>query len=329
LRRDARIIGLYLMVSGVLGAAGITSCMFDGSLPSQNADPCYQAGTFFTTPLALAPVTLDWGTAFGKADIPNSLSASLTTNIAGVTVGVSVDPDFTLRRVDNEVFVWDPNIGAWVTPEGSGDSNIHADNTYDGHFNAPGSSAQTGDGAHLLDMNGAGSYMLTFNRGINSAGLLLSSESAAFDSNFDATIQAYGQAGSLGGVGPLLATYRISTTGVGGQCDSLNNNPPVPCNDAPFIGIRAPGNIDSPQIYKIVISATSGVGNVESLALGSLQFAELAAPEPSAIFLCGAGLVLIGLLRRSQVPPPAPGRSPAIHALLEVLLQTSEPIQHQ
>lgn len=282
----------------MLCATGITGCILDGT--SLNLNQCYNANTFFTTPLAL-----DWGTAFGKADTPDTLGSSITTNIGGVNVGLSVGPDFSpnsvgaapaLRRVNNEVFVWDPNHiggGAWVVPEFSVDPNIHASNTYDGHFNAPGPTEQTGDGEHLIGMNGTGSYVLTFSQSIRAAGLLLSVQGAGFNSDFDATIQAFNQAGSL------VSTYVIDTTGVGGQCTSINNNPPTPCNDSPFIGVRAPSNLSSQQISRIVISATTGIGNTDSLLLDSLMFDE-SAPEPSVVFLCGGGLVLIGVLRRKQ-----------------------------
>jgi len=76
-------------------------------------------------------------------------------------------------------------------------------------------------------------------------------------------------------------------------CRALN---PTPCNNAPFIGVQAPGNLSSQQIYKIVVSANTG-STADSVLLGSLQF-DVAAPEPAVIFLSGAGLVLISLLRR-------------------------------
>jgi hypothetical protein len=305
LRHAGRILGVSLLVNGGLFATGISSCMFDTSLPSQNADPCYQAGSFFANPLALAPVTLDWGQV-GSANLPNQLGGTVNTTIAGVAVSVTSGPDFTpnnpgaspaFRRVNNEVYVWDPNlngVGAWVIPENSVDPAIHTDNTYDGHFNAPGPSPQPGDGTHLLDMNGTGSYVITFNQGINAVGLLMSVQGSGFNTDFDATISAFGQSGSL------LATYLIDTTGVGGQCDSINSNPPTPCNDAPFLGVKAPGNLSNQQIYQIVISATTGVGNLSSVLLGPLQFDLVPSPEPSVVFLCGAGLVLIGVLRRKQ-----------------------------
>jgi hypothetical protein len=267
-------------------------------------------------------VTLDWGTAFGPANtVPgdphnldgiNGLSPGATpwtTIIDGVKVGVSVDTDFRsadgtsgrfLTRVDNEVFVWDPHLNLWVIPESSGDPDIVTSYTYGGHFDAPGPSQQAGSGAHLLEMYngndngfGTGSYVINFDKGISAAGLLVSVRGSEFNSNFEATIKAYDKNGGF------LATYVVNTAGLGGQCASLNNTPPAPCNDAPFIGVRAPGKIDSPQIYRIVISATTGVGNLDSVLLDSLQF-EVAVPEPAAVFLCGAGLVLIFGLRRKQ-----------------------------
>jgi hypothetical protein len=310
LRRVGQILGVYLLVHSVACASGITGCLFDSV--SMNLNQCYSANTFFTTPLNTAPVTVDWGTAFGRAitdlgNNPHDVSKNpWTTNIAGVNVGVTVDSDFRsddgtagrfLTRVDNEVKVWDPQLNAWVVPESSSDPSIFTSYTYGGHFNAPGPAPLPGEGAHLLEMFngntngfGTGSYVINFDQGISSAGLLVSIRGSGTNTDFDATINAFDKNGVF------LATYVINTAGVGGQCTGLNNTPPTPCNDAPFIGIHAPTNT---QIYRIVISATTGVGNLDSVLLDSLQF-EVAAPEPAVVFLCGAGLVLIGVLRRKH-----------------------------
>jgi hypothetical protein len=304
---------------------------------------CYgSAQSFFTNALITTPVTLDWQTAFGRANDANSLAPNTdnphnldgtngtskgatpwTTIIDGVKVGVTVGDDFTpangpagrfLARVDNEAFVWDPSISHWVIPESSSDTSIFTSFTYPGHFDAPGAPAgtpQTGSGAHLLEMYngigtgfGTGSYVINFDKGISAAGLLVSvrglTGTATID--FDATITAFDKNGGF------LATYVINTAAVGGVCASVNttnnpNNSPVPCNDAPFIGVRAPGSLSSQQIYQIVITATTGVGTQlvkDSVLLDSLQFDVFVAPEPAAVFLCGAGLVLIGVLRRRQ-----------------------------
>jgi hypothetical protein len=320
-----------MLMDGVLCASGILGCI-GSTLPG---DVCYgSAQSFFTNALITTPVTLDWQTAFGRANASNSLSPNpdnphnldgngfettpWTTMIDGVKVGVTVGSDFTaanpalgrfLARVNNEEFVWDPNLNRWVVPESSHDPGIFTSFTYAGHFDAPGAPAgipQTGDGAHLLEMFngnngpfGTGSYVINFDKGISAAGLLVSVRGSGTNTDFEATMTAFDKNGEF------LATYVVNTAGLGGQCDSLfgvvgvAGSPPTPCNDAPFIGVRAPGNIDSPQIFSIVISATTGVGNLDSVLLDSLQF-EVAAPEPAVVFLCGAGLVLISVLRRKQ-----------------------------
>lgn len=304
MRRACQILCLVLFANGLAFASGITGCMLNSL--SMNLNQCYSANTFFTTPL-----TLNWQTAFGKANLSNPNNFSSTpwdTNIAGVNIGVTAGADYTmtgpsttsttgaaqLARVNNEVYVWDSTHSAWIIPEFSMAPSLHTDITYDGHFGAPGPSAPNGDGAHLLEMyDGAGSYVISFDQGMSAAGLLVSVQGSGFNTNFDATIKAYDKNSNL------LATYVINTTGVGGQCASLNNNPPTACNDAPFLGIKAPGDLTSQQIYKIVVTANSG-GVLDSMLLDSLQF-QIAAPEPAMIFLCGGGLVLIGVLRRKRL----------------------------
>jgi hypothetical protein len=323
MRRVGRILTLSLLLNLVLCATGITGCTLDGSSLSLNQ--CYNANTFFTTPL-----TLDWGSAFGPAVAsstnPFDVSQSAwTANIAGVNVSVSVGTDYVsnagmggtkfLTRADNEALVWDPNQQQWVDPLASHDPNLFRNFVYNGHFYAPGldgnGNPQLGGGDHLLEMftpstqtYGTGSYVITFSQGITLAGLRLSMvgidglgfTSATANADFSATITAYGNGSTL----VPLATYSIDTTGAGSRCASLNNIPPTACNDAPFIGIQSPG-LSPQQIYTIVISANTG-GLSASALLDSLQFQEFptGVPEPYGVFLCGAGLLLIGVLRRKQ-----------------------------
>lgn len=291
-----QVAGISLLFAGVVCATGITGCTLNST--SLNLNQCYNTNTFFTTPL-----TVNWGTAFGPADIsatnPHGVGAlnPWMTNIAGVNVGVDVGGDFSgssspkLARINNEAYVWDPNSQSWIPPSGL---------AYPGHFDAPSApSAGPVNGDSLLEMyNGSGSFVITFDQGMSSVGLLLSILGNGFNTNFDATIKAYDQHSNL------LSIYGINTVGVGGGCMGLNNpgvnySNPVPCNDAPFIGVRSANARSGPQIYKIVITATTG-GIMDSLLLDSLSFQESSAPEPAVVFLCGTGLVLIGLLRRKR-----------------------------
>jgi len=234
------ILVLFLLVAGILCADGITGCALNGA--SMNNNLCYSANTLFTTPL-----TLDWETAFGQATInsnpqnPHTVTplAPWTTNIAGVNVGVNVGADYsvngvlsanaTLTRVDNEVYVWNPVASQWVPPAASNDPTLVDDFTYGGHFSAPGPAKVAGDGAHLLTMetNGqvfaTGSYVITFDQGIHAAGLLLSVQGGSNNINFDATIKAYGIEDPTTHISPLLATYVINTSGLGGLCGSLSD----------------------------------------------------------------------------------------------------------
>jgi hypothetical protein len=223
-----------------------------------------------------------------------------------VNVSVGVGTDFsgtgspTLMRANNEAFLW--NGSAWVLPAALGSDPRYATDTYAGHFNAPGPTPGPGDGDHLLLVGGmtngsvdTGSMVINLSEGVSSAGLLLSVLTNANNSNFGATIQAFDNHSNL------LATYHIDTQGVGGNCASLSvQSAPTPCNDAPFIGIQAPGNLSNQLIYQLVISATNpSTGGEDPLLLDSFQFQEL--PEPTVVLLCGTGLVLIGLLRRKSV----------------------------
>jgi len=200
----------------------------------------------------------------------------------------------SLQRVNNEVYVW--NGSSWVYPFVLPTSNPnHADYAFDGHFNAPGPTGVSGDGDHLLTLNGnnTGSFVINLSQGISSAGLLVSTTGPGLNLDFGATIRAYDNHSNL------LATYHIDTQGVGGECASIANNPPTPCNDAPFIGIKAPGNLSNQLIYQLVISATNSTGGADGLLLDSFQFQEgEGVPEPGVIFLCGTGLALIGFWRR-------------------------------
>lgn len=296
-----QISALILLGAGVVSANGIVGCSLNGN--SLNLTQCYSPNTFFQNPL-----TVDWGTAFGTADItpgvdPHSVNTlgPWTTSIAGVSVGVNVGGDFSsgtggapqLSRLDNEVYVWDPSQNSWTIPQFT-DPNLQ---TYGGHFGAPGPAEEPGSGDHLLDMyNGKGSFVINFSQGMTDVGLLVSVMGAQTNSNFDATIRAYDQNSNL------IATYVINTQGVGGECAGLFNFAvnPQPCNDAPFIGVRSP--LNTQQIYSIVITATTA-GSMDSLLLDSLEFQESpnAAPEPAVLVLSGAGLVLFGLLRRRRV----------------------------
>ena len=263
---------------------------------SLSLNQCYNPNTFFSNPL-----TVDWGTAFGQATTSNPQNQSSTpwtTSIAGVTVGVNIGSDYSgtgtpsLMRVNNETSLW--NGTSWVNPAFLPSSDPRqAQFTFDGHFNAPGPTPSSGDGDHLLTLNGnnTGSFVINLSQGVNSAGLLLSTVGPGLNLDFGATIRAYDNHSNL------LATYHIDTQGVGGECASISSNPPTPCNDAPFIGIQAP--LNNQMIYQLVISATNTSGGADGLLLDSFEFQEgITLPEPGVLILCGTGLALIGFWRR-------------------------------
>jgi len=308
LRQVWQISAVVLLFAGGVCATGITGCMLNSQ--SLNLNQCYNPNTFFGNAL-----NVDWGSAFGQANNnltdPHSINnlGPWVTNVGGVNVGVTYDPtNFSsaigaspkLARINNEAYVWDPNSSFWSNPKSVATTVAdHADFVFDGQFAAPAQPGVVADGAHLLELYQAtGSIVITFDQGQTAVGLLVSVSGSAYNTDFNAVIKAYDK-NSL-----LLATYSITTTGDGGRCAGLSNpgttgGNPVPCNDAPFIGIQAPGTLSSQQIYKLVLTATDpNTGVVDPLLLDTLDIQEgVTLPEPAVILLCGTGLVLIGVLR--------------------------------
>jgi hypothetical protein len=123
------------------------------------------------------------------------------------------------------------------------------------------------------------------------------------NSLFQVDVQAFGN----GGVS--LGSYTLTESGAygsGGTCSTLTGRPPVPCNDAPYVGFYDPeGRIRSIYISVCAVGAVcnpnlAGYAPI-GFAIDSLLVDEI--PEPAMPLLIGGGLaaiLLYGRKRRSR-----------------------------
>lgn len=304
--RTLSVLVLFGGCVGMLRANTVLCTVSAGSGPLGNT-PCGQ--TFVSTDV------LNWGApvssgGLGEAINPaaSDLGSSVNvTSAGGVQIGVTTN--LTLERADDTEYAWDGS--AWVSPTAAnGFPNI---NTFTGQFNAPSFDTTTapygpnnypyqfGDnllGAVAGQVAGPGPGPLigpggpfgpsqaeltfSFNQLLYGVAFELSS---ATNQNFIATLNAYDSSGDL------LGQYQVDTngTGAGGNCASLGNIPPVPCNDAPVIQFYdADGHIAS---VVLVVNDSSGLF-VDGLSLN------VSAPEPETAPLIGGGLIVLALLAK-------------------------------
>jgi hypothetical protein len=162
---------------------------------------------------------------------------------------------------------------------------------FPGHFNAPGGTDAPVEGAgygypygdHLVELQNGGPLELTFlNRDVLGVWLRVSSMTS---SDFNASVEAFDSSGNV------LGTYNIQAGGSGGQCASLSDDLPTPCNDAPYIGFYDPEG----RIHSIYISVLSN-NNLVGFAVDTLSVDEV--PEPSIPPMIGGGLAAFSLWRR-------------------------------
>ena len=128
-----------------------------------------------------------------------------------------------------------------------------------------------------------GPLLIQFSLPINSVGFYISSKN---DFGVDATIKAYNVLNPTTSDIPILS-YRVTdTAGGGANCAGLSQEPPVPCNDAPFLAIDAM----SSQFMSIVISTTDTNGfYIDQMYLGAAE----EVPEPASGLLIGGGILLL------------------------------------
>ena len=144
---------------------------------------------------------------------------------------------------------------------------------FQGHFDSiPDAGSGTPYGDHLVGFSSAqGPLLIQFSDALMSVGFNISSKVLL---GVDATVKAYAVLNPTSSDIPIF----------------LYQSPPVPCNDAPFVGIAS----SSAQIRSLLISSTDTAGfYINGLYLGTEQV-----PEPAAVFLIGGGLLLIGGVSR-------------------------------
>ena len=273
-----------------LNASNLIAC-YDGVNGDPNvlrAAPCANQVSFSN----LATDFLDWG-ALGSSQA-NTYDPSANSNNpwqavsnGGITVGLNIGPGFTgnstLIRVDNGFLYFN---GSFWTP-----IPVALASMFQGHFDSiPDAQSGTPYGDHLVGFNSAqGPLLIQFSGPLMSVGFNISSKVLL---GVDATVKAYSVLNPTSSDIPILS-YRVTDTGGGGasgSCPGLYQSPPVPCNDAPFLGIESA----SAQIRSILISSTDDRGfYIDSLYLGTEQV-----PEPAAVLLIGGGLLLLGVVSR-------------------------------
>jgi hypothetical protein len=306
LRWPLRLVLLLAFSSiGTLSATVILSCNLNGSaLPSGS---CYSLQNFSFNE------TLDWQSAYGTADdtSPNNPNYNPVTSggpwlaaltPSGLQVGSTFGPTYggtnLISRIDNFGLVF--NGTDWVFPF---DPSVPAYNNwqnFNGTFDAPvdpnnPNTGPTGD--HLLSTSGGtGALELQFSRGISGALFRISNGTSG---DVDATIAAYGVLNPSATDIPLM-TYTIHATlsgdgsTPGGVCASLYNDPPTPCNTAPYIGITGGG---LSNIRSVVISTPTASG----VYIDTLYLSDAEVPEPSTFVLTGVVGILAILARRRML----------------------------
>jgi hypothetical protein len=292
--------------------------LFSALLPSVKAAgiiSCYAASNTAAVPTTatacLSQVnfndTLQWNSSAIGLPMDSNTNSSFTPgpgtpwivpssgNAWGVLgVGVNAGPGFSGSALLLETFesgrVYNTGGANWAKLTSVG---IRA---FEGHFNSssdPLSPTTAGD--YVMGFAAAaGPMQLSFDSPIGALGFYISTRSG-FPSTtnpgtrpVDATIRAYTLDPLLGGV-PILS-YRVTDTGGGGMCASLNTvtGQPIPCNDAPFIGINGGG-----QLFNyITITTTDSTG----FFISSLAIEEV--PEPAPGFLIGGGVLLLAMASR-------------------------------
>jgi len=268
--------------SGGLHASSIIAC--SGVANSSNS--CY------TSHLSTFDLQLDWDTALSTS--PSSYNAppvngtynNTTWYASADYVNVTVTGT-TLIRADDFALVH--TGGGWVTPPS------WAPYAFTGNFDsAPDSGFTTSGvgltlnsyGEGLLGSLNAGSFVIGSNTVLSSFGFRISS---IFDTNFNVTINLFT---STDGSGTAIQTLTLNNLSGGGNCASLGNVPPMPCNIAPFLYVAATGGVRS---FSIATNDPTGF-YIDDLDLD----VPVSTPEPATLVFTGGGLLGLACLIRSK-----------------------------
>jgi hypothetical protein len=261
---------------------------------------------------------LDLGAVAGDSTLNNNYNHNVVWSTSNVLPGmnISVSDQGTgageglVRAYDLAYYL----LGGEWTP-GSVSSNVLPYGGYfPGHFNSasdPNASPAQPVGDLLLGLklnSGSGavpSMLLSFGAsGFDNIGFRVSSILA---SNFTLRVQVF--ANTTGTGTPLYDTLSDHTinwnfVGAGGTCASLTPNlgagqpNPVPCNNAPFIGLEAFNG----TAHSIRISTNDAGGfYIGNIYAGTSRFGPGTpsdAPEPGTVFLGSGGLALLIVAQR-------------------------------
>jgi hypothetical protein len=323
MQRVFRLVLFLSLAAAPLHALGIYQC-------SYNAGAFTTAGCYGTTAFVSTNDFLDWGapnpSGLGQALPSNHQNVPWTTNTnGGIGVGISQisNPNSSdVQRVDNLA----------VIPNGSGGwTNVGIPVTsFNGHFDAlPDATTQYNSvatpyyGDHLIGFSSSNaSILLTFTQPIYAVGFRISARSnsqttiqtgtgAAVQ---DLTVQAFNTANPTIATLPFLS-YELQDPDGFGTCSGLTPTGPrapnpVPCNDAPYIGIDSTNSMftstplqalpGSPWISSILISSTDPVGfYIDELFIQNAGVST-DTPEPATPLLIGSGLAIAALLFKKR-----------------------------
>lgn len=285
-----------LRASSTLACSGLTGFSGLGTIGSNG---CFT--TDFATVTALdslnwgAPISTSGESGLGPATQGNSFALgfndpvqSRTATASGYQVQIQLPSGSTptaVTRMDDFALLY--NGSTWLPPDSSSPVG------FAGHFGSASGSSPTPDGDSLVALPSGGPLELSF---LNPPDPVLgiwfriSALGSASDISFAATVQAFDAGGHP------LGTYTLGkeTPGTGGQCSTLGSTPPVPCDDAPYVGFYDPEG----RISSIYISATVG-GSPVGFAIDSLYMDE-EVPEPAVPLMIAGGLAAMALYRRKR-----------------------------
>lgn len=295
-----RNLPVIVLAVALVGSATASTLVCSGT--SAQVIACYN------NDLALFNDSLDWGASIANGGLGSALLSSSnpydpaangpwtahSTN--DVQVSVSLGPGYTgtgdLLRADNLAMIYDPALGYFWFP--SLVAGYTDEQSFRGHFASPDSSSYAGQtpGDHLIgtfNPSGNAPMLLSFNEDLSGLGFRISARTL---STFDVTLEVFDVSNPTASTTPI-GTYSFTGLTGGGDCAGLSSIAPVPCNDAPFVGITGFGGIRS-----IVVTTNDKQGLfIDAL---SLHDSSASVPEPGGMILVGFGLVAVGLLTRER-----------------------------
>lgn len=284
-----------LIPTGALNGSGcwtnlfITTTVWDSLDWGAPSSPTGQSGLGIATPGNSFAVTTSDPVQTRTATSQNRIAIQLAPDYLGTAAAV--------YRVDDFASEFSTATNSWAIPGAPGTAALAG---FAGHFNSatgtPAPGAPAGD--HLLELTNGGPLELTFlTTPVFGVWFEIAALSGSRNTLFVAEVQGFDASGDS------LGTYQLTETanGTGGICASLAGKPPVPCNDAPYVGFYDPeGRVSS--IYISVFNP----GNLSAPIGFAIDTLELdpsvvqGVPEPATPLILGGGLAAIALLGRKR-----------------------------